>query len=87
MSDNNTELSKEEIRERKRELTEFYQESIEHLKVQLEYETLLRDISKARAEKLQADSFIAQVMSAVEEEDEDDEEEGPQRSARSLRRS
>ena len=85
MSDNNTELSKEEIRERKRELTEFYQESIEHLKVQLEYETLLRDISKARAEKLQADSFIAQVMSAVEEEEDDEEEDQPV--GRSLRRS
>lgn len=85
MSDNNNELSKEEIRERKQELTEFYKESIEHLKVQLEYETLLRDISKARAEKLQADSFIAQVMSAVEEEDDEEEEDQP--AGRSLRRS
>ena len=85
MSDNKNELSKEEIRERKQELTEFYKESIEHLKVQLEYETLLRDISKARAEKLQADSFIAQVMGAVEEEDDEEEDEQP--SARSLRRS
>lgn len=85
MSDNNNELSKEEIRERKQELTEFYKESIEHLKVQLEYETLLRDISKARAEKLQADSFIAQVMSAVEEEDDEEEEDQP--TGRSLRRS
>lgn len=85
MSDNNNELSKEEIRQRKQELTEFYKESIEHLKVQLEYETLLRDISKARAEKLQADSFIAQVMSAVEEEDDEEEEDQP--TGRSLRRS
>jgi hypothetical protein len=85
MSDNKNELSKEEIRERKQELTEFYKESIEHLKVQLEYETLLRDISKARAEKLQADSFIAQVMSAVEEEDDEEEEDQP--TGRSLRRS
>ena len=85
MSDNNNELSKEEIRQRKQELTEFYKESIEHLKVQLEYETLLRDISKARAEKLQADSFIAQVMSAVEEEDDEEEEDQP--AGRSLRRS
>jgi len=85
MSDNKNELSKEEIRERKQELTEFYKESIEHLKVQLEYETLLRDISKARAEKLQADSFIAQVMGAVEEEDDEEEEDQP--TGRSLRRS
>ena len=73
MSQEPKELSKEEILQRKQELTDFYTENIPHLKVQLEYEMLLRDISKTRAEKLQADSFIAQVMNAVDEEDEDDE--------------
>ena len=73
-------LTKEEVLQRKQELTDFYKENIEHLKVQLEYETLLRDISKARAERLQADAFVSQIMNAVN----DDEEEEPQQ--RSLKR-
>lgn len=73
-------LSKEEILRRKQELTDFYKENIEHLKVQLEYETLLKDISKVRAERLQADAFVSQVMNSVN----DDDEEEPQQ--RSLKR-
>ena len=84
MSQENETLSREEIQRRKQELTEFYTESIQHLKVQLEYEELLRDIAKARAEKLQADAFVAQVMSSIEEDDEE-ETEAPQ--GRTLRRS
>jgi hypothetical protein len=84
MSQENETLSREEIQRRKQELTDFYTESIQHLKVQLEYEQLLRDIAKARAEKLQADAFVAQVMSNIEEDDEE-ETESPQ--GRTLRRS
>jgi hypothetical protein len=84
MSQENETLSREEIQRRKQELTDFYTESIQHLKVQLEYEQLLRDIAKARAEKLQADAFVAQVMSNIEEDDEE-ETEAPQ--GRTLRRS
>jgi hypothetical protein len=84
MSQENETLSREEIQRRKQELTDFYIESIQHLKVQLEYEQLLRDIAKARAEKLQADAFVAQVMSNIEEDDEE-ETESPQ--GRTLRRS
>lgn len=84
MSQENETLSREEIQRRKQELTDFYTESIQHLKVQLEYEQLLRDIAKARAEKLQADAFVAQVMSSIEEDDEE-ETEAPQ--GRTLRRS
>jgi len=78
MSEEQKELSKEEILQRKQELTDFYNENITHLKTQLEYETLLRDISKVRAERIQADAFIAQIMNPPVEEDEDYEPQGRQ---------
>lgn len=39
-------LSKEELDNRREELTNYYKESIDHLEVQLKYEELLRDIEK-----------------------------------------
>tara|TARA_Y100001938_G_scaffold130514_1_gene186553 strand:- start:732 stop:1106 length:375 start_codon:yes stop_codon:yes gene_type:complete len=59
---NPAELSKEELAERRREIKEYYEDNIPSLKVQYEYETLLKDIEKARAERLQAQMFIAQTM-------------------------
>jgi hypothetical protein len=56
------ELSKEELAERRREIKEYYEDNIPSLKVQLEYEELLRDIEKTRAERLQAQMFIAKTM-------------------------
>lgn len=44
-------LSKEELDNRREELTNYYKESIDHLEVQLKYEELLRDIEKTRAEE------------------------------------
>lgn len=66
------ELSKEEIQKRREEITAFYRENIKHLKVQKEYEELLRDVEKARAERIQAQMFLAQAYAANNEEDEDD---------------
>ena len=67
------ELSKEEIQKRREEITAFYKENIKHLKVQKEYEDLLRDIEKARAERIQAQMFLAQAYGdGNEEEGEDD---------------
>ena len=63
------ELSKEELAERRREIKEYYEDNIPSLKVQLEYENLLRDIEKSRAERLQAQMFIAQTMAAPPGED------------------
>jgi len=57
------ELSKEEIAQRREEITAFYKLSIDHLKVQLEYETLLKDIETARAERIQAQIFLANALS------------------------
>ena len=55
------ELSKEELAKRKAEMSAFYKDNIKHLKVQLDYEEYLTKIEKTRAERLQAQVFIAQT--------------------------
>jgi len=62
------ELSKAELEKRRTEVTSYYKENIEHLKVQLEYETLLMDIEKTRAERVQAQAYLAQAMAPPPEE-------------------
>jgi len=57
-------LSKEEIIARRAEITAYYKESIEHLKVQKEYEELLRDIEEARASKLQTQLALSQYYAS-----------------------
>jgi hypothetical protein len=69
MSEDKKELSQEEYTERKEKLNEFYTKEIEYLETQLQYETLLRDISKARAERLQADAYILQMTNTGDSED------------------
>ena len=54
------ELSPEEIAQRKQELSNFYKDNVKHLKIQLEYETLLTDIEEQRAKRMQATMFLAQ---------------------------
>ena len=71
------ELSKEELQKRREEITAFYKENIKHLKVQKEYEELLRDVEKARAERLQAQMFLAQAYAAGEEGEQEGEPEQP----------
>lgn len=72
------ELSKEEIKARREEITAFYRENIKHLKVQKEYEELLRDVEKARAERLQSQMFLAQAYAAGEKGDSNQENENPE---------
>ena len=55
------ELSKEELAARRKEITDYYKENIKHLKIQLEYEDLLMNIEKTRAERIQAQMFLAQA--------------------------
>jgi hypothetical protein len=69
----NATLSKEEIAKRREEITNFYKENIKHLKVQKEYEELLRDVEKARVERIQAQMFMAQAYAAGNPEEEMDE--------------
>tara|TARA_R110001583_G_scaffold47157_3_gene147737 strand:- start:2114 stop:2467 length:354 start_codon:yes stop_codon:yes gene_type:complete len=64
-------ISKEELETRRKEITSYYEDNIPHLKVQKEYEDLLRDIEKTRAERLQAQMFIAQTMAAPPEDGEE----------------
>lgn len=65
MEDNFTEeqvqLSKEQLAARRREITEFYKSNIPHLKAQKEYEQLLTDIEELRAKRVQAQMFLAQA--------------------------
>tara|TARA_B100000902_G_C26808633_1_gene668075 strand:+ start:263 stop:631 length:369 start_codon:yes stop_codon:yes gene_type:complete len=56
------EASKLEMQAKRDEITAYYKDSIKHLKVQQEYEALLKDIETSRAERIQAQTFIANAM-------------------------
>ena len=60
-------LSPEELVAKRAEITAYYEEHIPSLQTQLEYETLLRDIEKMRAERLQAQMFVAKSMAPTPE--------------------
>jgi len=60
-------LSPEELKERRQKITDYYSEHIPHLKVQLEYEELLTSIEKLRAERYQAQMFLAQAYQEEQE--------------------
>jgi len=61
-TDEQVEVSKEELTKRRTEITDYYKENIKHLKVQLEYEQLLKDIEETRAQRVQHQMFLAQAM-------------------------
>ena len=63
--------SKKEMDAKRKEITAYYKENIPSLETQLKYEELLRDIEKVRAERLQAQMFIAQTMAPPAEEEDD----------------
>jgi hypothetical protein len=63
---NEEQLSPEEIQERRQELTNFYKDGSKHLKVQLEYETLLTSIEEQRAKRMQASVFLANAFAKEE---------------------
>lgn len=90
---NQPELSKEELQKRREEITAFYQENIKHLKVQKEYEELLRDVEKARAERIQAQMFLAQAYASQNNSEEEDSDlaeamkpESEEKTVRTLKR-
>lgn len=68
ISDQDVQMSKEEIAQRRQEITNFYKDSIKHLKVQKEYEELLTDIEESRAKRMQAQMFLAQSLASQEQE-------------------
>ena len=55
------ELSKKELAEKRDEITNYYKDHIPHLQTQLEYENLLRDIEKSRAERMQAQMYVSKM--------------------------
>ena len=61
-AENPAEMSKKDLDAKRKEITKYYEGNIPHLETQLRYEELLRDIEKTRAERLQAQMFIAQTM-------------------------
>ncbi len=70
MSDNERELTPEELEARREEINAHYEKMIPQLTVQLEYETLLTDIETQRAKRFQAQVAIANMMAPEPEEDE-----------------
>jgi len=66
-SDEEVQLSKEEVEARRAEVTAYYKDSIKDLKVQKEYEELLRDIEVTRSERVQSQMYLAQMMSGPKE--------------------
>jgi soluble cytochrome b562 len=75
LQDKEPQLSKEELSKRREEITEFYKDNIPHLEVQADYESLLAAIEKARAERMQAQMFMAQQYASQEEGGSPDSEE------------
>ena len=61
------ELSQEELTAKRDEITKYYDDHIPHLKTQLEYESLLRDIEKTRAERMQAQAFMTKMAATPPE--------------------
>mgnify|MGYP001016853565 CR=1 FL=1 len=60
-------LTKEELNARRQEISAFYKDNIPHLEVQAEYEMLLATIEKSRAERLQAQMYMAQAYASQKE--------------------
>jgi hypothetical protein len=67
ITENSKELTKEELEARRGEITKYYEDHIPSLKTQLEYESLLRDIEKVRAERLQAQMFVQNTMAGQQQ--------------------
>lgn len=63
-SEEEVQMSKEQLAQRRKEITDFYKSNIPHLKVQKEYEQLLTEIEELRAKRIQAQMFLAQALTA-----------------------
>ena len=62
----NKQLTPEEAKARRAEITKFYKEQIPHLKVQAEYERLMTEIEENRAKRVQAQAFMADAYMQME---------------------
>lgn len=64
----NPQMSIEEMKERRDEITKYYKEEIPHLKVKAEYEELITKIERAKNERLLGQMQMAQMMAPPMEE-------------------
>lgn len=60
-----SDLTPEQLEEYRVKAEQFYTKQIPMLKVQLEYETLLRDIETAKAERMKATYTMAQISNTI----------------------
>ena len=68
-----SEITQEQMAEKRKQLDAFYEDVIPHLEKQLKYEELRAAIEMARLKNLQAQVAMANMMAPEPEEDEDDE--------------
>lgn len=68
-----SEITQEQMAEKRKQLDAFYEDVIPHLEKQLKYEELRAAIEMARLKNLQAQVALANMMAPEPEEDEDDE--------------
>lgn len=68
-----SEMTQEQMAEKRKQLDAFYEDVIPHLEKQLKYEELRAAIEMARLKNLQAQVALANMMAPEPEEDEDDE--------------
>jgi hypothetical protein len=61
------ELSQEEMATKRAEITAYYDDHIPHLESQLKYESLLKDLEKCRAERMQAQMFMTKMAATPPE--------------------
>jgi hypothetical protein len=80
-------LTVEQLAERKQQMLEFYLDSIEYLKAQLEHEKLLAEINEQRFKKAQYQVQYAMLLQGPpQDEPELDEEEEQKPKERKLRK-
>ncbi len=68
-----SEMTQEQMAEKRKQLDAFYEDVIPHLEKQLKYEELRAAIEIARLKNLQAQVALANMMAPEPDEDEDDE--------------
>ena len=69
-------MTKDSMKEKKEQMDSFYKENMKYLTTQVEYEKLLTEIEKLRAERINAQMFIAQALVNKEGDDQQAGEKG-----------
>lgn len=70
------ELTQEELKARKEEMKQFYDESLPYLESQSKYEKFLTEIEEARFKRATIQIQWANIMAAQQEQDSSDHEDG-----------